>query len=333
MKDLAVAIELFCGCGGMSTGFLDAGMKVSAGFDIDRRAVQAYRYNHEYRGSRGFEVDAVGLSGAEILRLAEVDYVDVLLAGPPCQPFSIVGKRRGREDNRANLIAEFVRLVRELRPKAFVFENVPNLTTIAEGSIFNELCRTLRHLGYGLEVGVVAAADYGVPQTRKRLLMIGVSGREAIGLPPVTHGAPLMSTNLPRHLTVDDAIGDLPDAGEYGEYGIHNHEPTLHSPDMVKRLSALRVGRTGKEFVPRSACIPIGHPTRSELEPEISLRFDQSIIGIRAWSRSGSLLVFRGSRTISCGPIGFRGSSNIVRSAMRCRRRWRLPLLAISHLN
>jgi len=246
MKDLAVAIELFCGCGGMSTGFLDAGMKVSAGFDIDRRAIEAYRYNHEYRGSRGFEVDVIGLSGAEILRLAEVDDVDVLLAGPPCQPFSIVGKRRGREDNRANLIAEFVRLVRELRPKAFVFENVPNLTTIAEGDIFNELCHGLRRLGYGLEAGVVAAADYGVPQTRKRLLMIGIRGREAVGLPPVTHGAPRLITNLPRHVTVDDAIGDLPDAGEYGEYGIHNHEPTLHSPDMVKRLLALRVGQREK---------------------------------------------------------------------------------------
>ena len=237
-----VAIELFCGCGGMSTGFLDAGIKVAAGFDIDRRAVEAYRYNHEYRGSRGFEADVTGLPGAEILKLAEIDSIDVLLAGPPCQPFSIVGKRRGREDDRANLIAEFVRLVRELRPKAFVFENVPNLTKIAEGDIFNELCRALRHLGYGLEAGVVAAADYGVPQTRRRLLMIGIRGREAIGLPPATHCAPLLNSDLRRYITVDDAIGDLPDAGEYGEYGIHNHEPTLHSPDMVKRLSALGVG-------------------------------------------------------------------------------------------
>lgn len=241
MKTTPVAIELFCGCGGMSTGFLDAGMKVAAGFDVDRRAVEAYRYNHEYRGSRGFEAEVTGLSGAEILRLAEIGSVDVLLAGPPCQPFSIVGKRRGREDNRANLIAEFIRLVHELRPKAFVFENVPNLATIADGEIFRDLRGRLRRLGYGLEAGVVAAADYGVPQTRRRLLMLGVLDGE-IGLPAPTHGAPLSSPDLCRHVTVDDAIGDLPDAGEYGEYGIHNHEPTLHSADMVKRLSALGVG-------------------------------------------------------------------------------------------
>jgi DNA (cytosine-5)-methyltransferase 1 len=238
---MPIAIELFCGCGGMSTGFLDAGVEVAAGFDIDRRAVEAYRYNHEYRGSRGFEADIDGLSGTEILRLAEVDRVDVLLAGPPCQPFSIVGKRRGREDDRASLISEFVRLVGELRPPAFVFENVPNLTTIADGEIFADLCRGLRRLGYRLDAEIVAAADYGIPQIRRRLLMIGAVGDE-IGFPSPTHCGALLIADLPPHVTAANAIGDLPDAGEYGECGIHNHEPTLHTPDMVKRLSALRPG-------------------------------------------------------------------------------------------
>jgi DNA (cytosine-5)-methyltransferase 1 len=164
--------------------------------------------------------------------------VDVLLAGPPCQPFSIVGKRRGREDERANLLPEFVRLVGELDPEAFVFENVPNLATIADGEIFADLCGSLRGLGYGLAFGVLAAADYGVPQTRRRLLMIGIRGRASVSLPRATHGAPLLAAQV----TVEQAIGDLPDAGEYGECGIHNHEPTLHTPDMVKRLSALRAG-------------------------------------------------------------------------------------------
>lgn len=236
-----VAIELFCGCGGISTGFLDAGMHVAAGFDIDRRSVEAYRYNHEYRGSRGFEADVSGLSGSDILRFAEIDGVDVLLAGPPCQPFSIVGKRRGREDDRANLISDFVRLVRELRPKAFMFENVPNLATIASGEIFRDLSSRLRRLGYGLDARVVAAADYGVPQTRRRLLMIGVLDGQ-ITLPPPTHGTPLLAPALRPHVTVEEAIGDLPDAAEYGECGIHNHEPTLHTADMVERLAALRPG-------------------------------------------------------------------------------------------
>lgn len=242
MKGLPVAIELFCGCGGLSTGFLDAGINVAAGFDIDRRAVEAYRYNHEYRSSRGFQADVADLSGTKILTLSEIERVDVLLAGPPCQPFSIVGKRRGRQDERANLIPEFVRLVGELEPEAFVFENVPNLATIGGGEIFDELCRELCRLGYGVGAGVVAAADYGVPQTRRRLLMIGVRGRGTVSLPSATHGASVLAPNLYPHVTVEQAIGDLPDAGEYGECSIYNHEPTLHTPDMVKRLSALRVG-------------------------------------------------------------------------------------------
>jgi DNA (cytosine-5)-methyltransferase 1 len=240
VNTMPVAVELCCGCGGMSTGFLDAGTKVAAGFDIDRRAVEAYRYNHEYRGSHGYVADIVGLPGAELLKLSGIDRLDVLLAGPPCQPFSIIGKRRGREDERARLTSEFVRFVGELLPTAFVFENVANLATISAGEIFHELCGALRPLGYGLGAGVVAAADYGVPQKRRRLLVIGIRGRVKVGLPPATHGA---APELAPHVTVEEAIGDLPDAAEYGQCDVHNHEPTRHTPDMIKRLSALPVGQ------------------------------------------------------------------------------------------
>jgi DNA (cytosine-5)-methyltransferase 1 len=226
----------------MSTGFLDAGIAVVAGVDIDRRAVEAYRYNHEYRGSRGIVANIVGLSSAELLELAGVRHVDVVLAGPPCQPFSIIGKRLGRDDDRADLILEFARLVGELQPRAFVFENVPNLAKMAQGEIFRELWTALQRLGYGLGAGVIAASDYGVAQTRRRLLMVGLKDRTEVKLPPATHGAPLLAPGLQPHLTVQEAIGDLPDAAEYGECGIYNHEPTRHTADMVDRLSRLRVG-------------------------------------------------------------------------------------------
>jgi DNA (cytosine-5)-methyltransferase 1 len=82
-----------------------------------------------------------------------------------------------------------------------------------------------------------------VPQVRRRLLMTGIKERAKVGLPPITHGAPLLAPDLRPYVTVQEAIGDLPDAREFGECGIHNHEPTLHTPDMVKRLSALKVGQ------------------------------------------------------------------------------------------
>lgn len=232
------AIELFAGCGGMSTGFLDAGIHVAAGFEIDARAVDAYNYNHEYRGSRGFVADLNVASGAELLSLADIDSVDLVVGGPPCQPFSIAGKRQGKRDMRADLIGHFIRIVGELRPSAFMLENVPNLAAIDNGEFLKEIKAELRSLGFAVDHAVVSAADYGVPQNRKRLVVLGLKGKEAVRFPMATHG----TTERP-HLSASAAIDDLPDAGEFGENGIYNHEPTLHSADMVARLSTLEPGK------------------------------------------------------------------------------------------
>lgn len=233
-----IGIELFAGCGGLSTGFLDAGLRVAAGFEIDVRAVDAYNYNHEYRGSRGFIADLNVATGAKLLDMAGVDRCDFLIGGPPCQPFSIAGKRQGKRDVRADLIGHFIRLVAELAPSAFLLENVPNLAAISGGEFLAEIKSSLRGLGYAVDHAVVSAADYGVPQNRKRLVMLGLRGRPAVSFPVPTHGT------LDRPLvSAASAIGDLPDAGEFGETGIYNHEPTVHSADMVSRLSTLEPGR------------------------------------------------------------------------------------------
>lgn len=230
-------IELFAGCGGLSTGFLDAGLHVVAGFEIDERAVDAYDYNHAYRGSRGCVADLNIASGAELLTRAGIEKADFIIGGPPCQPFSIAGKRQGARDNRADLIGHFIRIVRELRPVAFLLENVPNLA-IAGGAILEEAKTALRQLGYSVDHRVVSAADYGVPQNRKRLIVFGVQGARTVRFPEPTHGTadrPLRSAS--------QAIADLPDSGEFGETGIFNHEPTAHSADMIKRFSQLGVGK------------------------------------------------------------------------------------------
>lgn len=232
-----VGIELFAGCGGLSTGFLDAGLYVAAGFEIDQRAVDAFDYNHAYRGSRGYVADLNLASGAELLERAGIDRTDFIIGGPPCQPFSIAGKRRGASDNRADLIGHFIRIVRELKPKAFLLENVPNLV-IAGGAILEEAKAAFRQLGYSVDHRVVSAADYGVPQNRKRLIVLGVQGKHVIRFPDPSHGTadrPLRSAS--------EAIADLPDSGEFGETGIFNHEPTAHSRDMVERFSQLGVGK------------------------------------------------------------------------------------------
>ena len=237
-KRRPIGIELFAGCGGLSTGFLDAGLKVSAGFEIDARAVDAYNYNHDYRGSCGFIADLNIASGAELLALGKVSTVDFVIGGPPCQPFSIAGKRQGKRDMRSDLIGHFIRIVNELQPSVFLLENVPNLAAISGGEFLIEIKSALRGLGFAVDHAIVSAADYGVPQNRKRLVILGIRGAEAVRFPEPTHG----TVQLPL-VSAENAIGDLPDAGEFGETGIYNHEPTVHSADMVTRLSGLEPGK------------------------------------------------------------------------------------------
>lgn len=234
----AIGIELFAGCGGMSTGFLDAGLHVAAGFEIDARAVDAYNYNHSYRGSNGLQIDLSLSSGSELLDEAGIEKVDFIVGGPPCQPFSIAGKRQGLRDIRSDLIGHFIRFVDELRPAAFLLENVPNLAGISDGAFLTGTKASLRSLGYSVDHAIVSAADFGVPQNRKRLVVLGLRGRRTVEFPAPSHG----TLDCP-HVSVSDAIGDLPDAGEFGETGIFNHEPTMHSADMVCRLRELAPGK------------------------------------------------------------------------------------------
>jgi DNA (cytosine-5)-methyltransferase 1 len=233
-----IGIELFAGCGGLSTGFLDAGLNVAAGFELDARAVDAYNYNHDYRGSRGFIADLNIATGSQLLQRADLKAVDFIVGGPPCQPFSIAGKRQGKRDIRADLIGHFIRIVDELQPSAFMLENVPNLAAISGGEFLDEVKAELRALDYAVDHEIVSAADFGVPQNRRRLVVLGVRGKPTVRFPVATHG-----TAERPHVSASAAIEDLPDAGEFGETGIYNHEPTLHSDDMISRLSALAPGK------------------------------------------------------------------------------------------
>jgi DNA (cytosine-5)-methyltransferase 1 len=243
MKYTPIGIELFCGCGGLSTGFLDAGIRIAAGYDIDRRAIESYDYNHSFRGSRGFVIDLALASGAELLARAGISSIDLLVGGPPCQPFSIVGKRLGSDDERAYLIFHFLRLAGELRPKAILFENVPNLAKIDEGRLFDRLASGLQQQGYSICATILAASDFGVPQVRRRLLVIGAQGL-ALKFPKETHGPnDLLNGRLKKYVTARDALDDLPPAGDFGEVGIHNHEPTEHTLDMLSRFAKLEPGR------------------------------------------------------------------------------------------
>jgi DNA (cytosine-5)-methyltransferase 1 len=237
-----VGIELFCGCGGLSTGFLDAGVHIVGGFDVDRRSIEAYNYNHGHRGSQGYVLDLSVATGTELLERCGIPHVSILLGGPPCQPFSIAGKRRGADDRRAGLVTDFVRLAGELRPDALMFENVPNLAAMDGGCVLDTLVTGLERLGYRVAFEIRAAADHGVPQMRRRLILVAILGLNP-RLPEPTHGPRgTMLFGREPYRTCRDALSDLPPAGDFGECGVYNHEPTEHSADMLQRFATLKPG-------------------------------------------------------------------------------------------
>ncbi|WP_328342787.1 DNA cytosine methyltransferase [Micromonospora sp. NBC_00421] len=286
------AIELFCGCGGLSTGILDAGIQVLAGFDHDAPSIKTFNYNHQYRGGYGYVADLASLSGKELLELANVrGSVDLVAGGPPCQPFSVAGKKRGLDDKRGNLIFRFADIVRELSPTAFLFENVPNLAKMDGGSLAGRLKDELSALGYEVYASILTAADYGVPQARKRFFLVGLPTGMKFAFPAPTHAEKIdLFGETKPYLTAADAIGDLPDVGTDRAREIPNHEPTMHSAKMVQAFRELLPGtRDKKSFHDRlhpdrlSYTLRAGSGNFSPLRP-VHYKYDR-VISVRESAR------------------------------------------------
>ncbi|MYS47380.1 DNA (cytosine-5-)-methyltransferase [Streptomyces sp. SID5998] len=246
---IPTAIDLFSGCGGLSTGFLDAGVQVVAGFDVDAPSITAFDYNHAYRGCVGHVLDLSTASGPALLERSRVDKVDILAGGPPCQPFSIAGKRRGLDDIRGGLVYRFADLVREIKPSVAIFENVPNFARFDDGKVLGSLVEMIEESGYVVRHSILHAADYGVPQGRKRVFVVGIRDFGDFEFPPpASHSAnpSLFDDTLP-YVTVREAIGDLPDVWEESAKLVPNHEPTVHSKKMLEAFAKLAPGMRDKK--------------------------------------------------------------------------------------
>lgn len=173
------AIDLFSGPGGLSLGMKKAGIKPELCVEFDKNAVDTYD-NHTS--------DCVHMN-CDIREVSFTKYrnkIDVVFGGPPCQPFSIGGKREGQDDKR-DMIPEFIRCIAEVNPAVFVMENVPGLAMSKSKPYFDHVLRQLESLGYTLNWKVMYAADYGVSQKRKRLIILG-SKEQQLAFPEPTHG-------------------------------------------------------------------------------------------------------------------------------------------------
>lgn len=204
-----VGVDLFAGAGGLSLGFEQAGFDVAAAVEIDPIHCATHEYN--FPNSKAICASVVDVVGDDIRRVADLEKtdIDVVFGGAPCQGFSMIGKR-ALDDSRNQLVFHYVRLITELSPKYFVFENVRGLTLGKHVRFLEELIEALANAGYKilLPYQVLNAADFGVPQDRKRLFLIGARADQPLASYP--------ETLVPR-ATVWDAIGDLPDADEFSQ--------------------------------------------------------------------------------------------------------------------
>ena len=185
------AVDLFCGCGGMSLGFEKAGIEVLAAYDNWMPAIGIYKDNFKHPV---FDLD-LNAEGA----IGHIDKYkpDIIIGGPPCQDFSIAGDRTMGE--RANLTVRFAKLVQEVKPAWFVMENVYNIERMP---VLPEIKRIFKKAGYGLTIRVLNASLCGVPQARKRYFMIGLLGAE-----PDFLGSMLDLAQMEIPMTVRDYLG------------------------------------------------------------------------------------------------------------------------------
>lgn len=247
-------IDLFCGCGGLSLGFEQAGYNVLLGIDVWKDALETFRHNH--KNGATLCADLSKLTGEEVDREINYQKVDVIIGGPPCQGFSVAGKRIV-DDERNSLYKSFVRMVEYFCPKAFVLENVPNILSIGGGVVRESIIHDFQKLGYNVVTQVLTASDYGVPQNRRRAIFVGLKeGTFDFEIPKVVH-----------RVTTSEALSDLPEGslGYKSEYicapqsdyqtlmrreskGVMNHEVTIHNAQTTEIIAMVPDGGNYKDL-------------------------------------------------------------------------------------
>lgn len=214
------AIDLFSGCGGLSCGLEQAGFSVVASVEIDAIAAETYKLNHP--GTKIIQADIKKVDPRALLRDLNVGSLDLLAGCPPCQGFSTLrrrNKRGARRDQRNSLIMEYLRFVKELEPKTILLENVPGLQDYYK---FPTFVASLKGMGYQVVYETLNAENYGVPQRRKRLVLLGSRV-----------GAPSLPQKNDKRVTVREAIGALPDASNASD---EIHRMYSRHSDRIKKI-------------------------------------------------------------------------------------------------
>ncbi len=274
------AIDLFCGCGGISVGLQQAGFELLAGLDIEKKYLASFKHN--FPKAKALNIDITQTAPSEFMDLVEItaNKLDILVGGPPCQGFSknVPLKNRYLHDPKNLLVNSFLDYCEVLRPKMILMENVAEMKNGFEQVYSQEVISRLENEGYTVTSIVLNAADYGVPQRRRRAFFIANRYGLKFESPLPTHySASKESSEIynlffsnPQHITVWDAIGDLPslEHGEgqklthytslpqnsYQEFmrenceSVTNHIARKLQPIQHERLSSLEAGQGLKDL-------------------------------------------------------------------------------------
>lgn len=238
-------IDLFCGCGGLSLGFEHAGYNLLMGVDMWNDALITYQHNH--KNNNTLCANLADLQASEVAEKINHNRVDIIIGGPPCQGFSIAGKRIV-DDERNSLYKAFVRMVAYFQPKAFLLENVPNILNIGGGIVRDAIIKDFSNLGYKVSYKVCLASDYGVPQNRRRAIFVGLRDGASFQFPAPTVNSAVTCREAISDLT-DDSIDEggeypTPAQSEYqklmrkGSCGVYNHDITVHN-EKTKQIIAM----------------------------------------------------------------------------------------------
>src|SRR5260221_4410065 len=278
---MLTTIDLFCGAGGITEGFRQAGYSCLYGNDFNEWAIRSFGRNHEEAWADDRKVEEIDPRLVRKKLGIKKGELDVLCGGPPCQGFSINAPERFLDDPRNILFKHSIRFLDEFRPKTFLLENVPGMLSLADGKIYSLVLKELTKLGYQVAVKILFAGHYGVPQERWRLIILGSMKNILLKHPEPTHFAqaranfrggstmtfrllPLDQVRLQPAVTVKDAIGDLPklkmgEGGEVMEYKaspqndyaeamregsdkVYNHYAAKLSSVNIERLKHIKPG-------------------------------------------------------------------------------------------
>ncbi|WP_285013945.1 DNA cytosine methyltransferase [Lactococcus garvieae] len=230
-------VSLFSGGGGLDLGFQSSNYKIIWAIDNDMNAVSTYKENLG---------DHIILDDINEIDINNIPKAEIVIGGPPCQSFSLAG-RRNVEDARGQLVWRYINIIEKVNPKAFVFENVTGLLSAknSEGEKIVDLLKiAFSDLGYDIEMQVLNAADYGVPQRRKRVLIVGLRNGNKFVFPQPTHS--VSDKTLLPYVSVEEALGDLPPSVE----GINETVEYAVNPQNEYQAHIRTQGKVSEHFTP-----------------------------------------------------------------------------------